>query len=146
MIKEFEYYLNANLARKASPDKEEAKALINKSEGRLKFSIKPRRIDQNTAPYIFEDIYECVREATQALMSLKGYKPYSHEALISFLKKFFDFPESDITSFNRYRILRNKTIYKGEKVSPETCKESLNFLLHFLPELKKKIENEEAKV
>ena len=136
MIKEFQYYLNSNLAKKASPDKGEAESLIKKAVGRLDFSIKARELNENTAPYIFEDVYECLREAAQSLMSLKGYKPYSHEALISFLKKFFDFSESDIASFNRYRILRNKTVYRGEKISAEICKEALNFLLKFLPELK----------
>lgn len=137
MINEFQYYLKNELARKASQDKGEAEALMNKAEGRLKFSIRTREITENTASYIFEDIYECLREASQALMSLKSYKPYSHEALISFTKEFFDFPESDILSFDRYRILRNKTVYKGEKVSVETCKEALTFLLAFLPKLKK---------
>jgi len=136
VIKEFQYYLNSNLAKKASPDKGEAESLIKKAVGRLDFSIKARELNENTAPYIFEDVYECLREAAQSLMSLKGYKPYSHEALISFLKKFFDFSESDIASFNRYRILRNKTVYRGEKISAEICKEALNFLLKFLPELK----------
>ncbi len=136
MIKEFQYYLNSNLAKKASPDKGEAEALVKKAAGRLDFSIKARELNENTAPYIFEDVYECLREAAQSLMSLKGYKPYSHEALISFLKEFFDFSESDIASFNRYRILRNKTVYRGEKISAEICKEALNFLLKFLPELK----------
>lgn len=137
MIREFQYYLDNNLAKKMSPDKGEAEALINKAEGRLKFSIKTRELNENTAPYIFEDIYECLREAAQSLMSLKGYKPYSHEALISFLKEFFDFSESDIDSMNRYRILRNKTVYRGEKISAETCREALKFLLEFLPKLRR---------
>lgn len=137
MIKEFEYYLKNDLVKKGSPDKGEAEALINKAEGRLNFSIKTRAINENTSPYIFEDIYECLREAAQSLMSLKGYKPYSHEALVAFLKEFFNFKESDINSINRYRILRNKTVYKGEIVSVETCKESLRFLTNFLPKLKK---------
>lgn len=137
MIETFQYYLENNLARKASLDKGEAEALMNKAEGRLNFSIKTREITENTASYIFEDIYECLREASQSLMSIKGYKPYSHEALISFIKESFNFPESDVVSFDRYRILRNKTIYKGEIVSIETCREALNFLLAFLPKLKK---------
>jgi hypothetical protein len=61
--------------------------------------------------------------------------------LISFLKEFFDFPDSDIASFDRYRIMRNKTIYRGEKVSLETCKAALAFLLEFLPKIKNKFES-----
>jgi uncharacterized protein (UPF0332 family) len=136
MIKEFEYYLRNDMAKKSSPDKAEAEALMNKAEGRLKFSINTRKLDENTAPFIFEDVYECLREAAQSLMSLKGYKPYSHEALISFLKEFFDFQEPDLSSLNRYRILRNKTVYSGEKISAATCTEALEFLRSFLPKIK----------
>jgi len=137
MIMEFQYYLDNNLARKASPDKNEAQALMGKAEGRLKFFINAKEINENTAPYIFENIYECLREAAQALMSIKGYKPYSHEALISFLKESFKFIEQDIVTFDRYRILRNKTVYQGEKINAITCKEALQFLNRFIPKLKK---------
>ncbi len=144
---EFQYYLDNNLARKESPDRGEAEALMNKAEGRLNFSIKTREINENTATYIFEDIYECLREASQSLMSLKGYKPYSHEAVISFLREFFKFPESDIRTFDRYRILRNKAVYRGERISSETCTGALRFLLYFLPKIKngyKKLQQSKA--
>ncbi len=147
MIKEFKYYLNSNLARKGSPDIAQAKALITKAEGRIKFSIKSREINENTASYIFEDIYECLREASQSLMSLKGYKPYSHEAIISFLKEFCSFSESDINFLNQYRILRNKSIYGGERISAVKCKESLRFLYTFLSQIKEEFlkENKQFK-
>ena len=45
--------------------------------------------------------------------------------------------ESDISSFNRYKILRNRFVYGGERISEEKCKESLNFLLEFLPKIEK---------
>ncbi len=137
MIKEFRYYLDNNLARKSSPDIAQAKALIQKAEGRVKFSIKSKEINENTSSYIFEDIYECLRESSQSLMSLKGYKPYSHEAIISFLREFYNFGGSNLNLLNQYRILRNKSIYGGEKISIEKCKESLRFLNIFLPKIKK---------
>src|SRR3989338_1183816 len=136
MILDFQHYLDANLARKESPYMSEAGALVRKAEDRLKYSIKIRLIDNNTASYIFEDVYECIREAAQTLMSAKGYKPYSHEALISFIKEFFKFRESDMTAFDRYRILRDKSVYRGEKVSAQTCKEAVDFVEKFLPQLK----------
>ncbi len=142
MIKEFRYYLENNLARKGSPDIAQSKALIQKAEGRIKFSIKSKEINEDTSSYIFEDIYECLREASQSLMSLRGYKPYSHEAIISFLKEFYNFEEFDLNFFNQYRILRNKSIYGGEKISIEKCKESLSFLYAFLPKIKKALETE----
>lgn len=136
MIKEFEYYLKNNLVRKGSVNKIEAKALIQKAENRIKFSIKERKINENTSSFVFEEIYECLREAFQSLMSLRGYKPYSHEVIISFLKKFCQFEEQTISIFNNYRILRNKTVYGGEKISIEKCKETLKYLYQTLPKIK----------
>lgn len=75
-------------------------------------------------------------------MSLKGYKPYSHEVLISFLREFYKFPDAEISTFDRYRILRNKTVYSAAKVSIEVCKEALKFLENFLPKLRKEFEKE----
>jgi uncharacterized protein (UPF0332 family) len=97
--------------------------------------IKKQEINEDTSAFIFEDIYETLREVAQSLMSLKGYKPYSHEALLSFLKEFYPFPEHEISSFDRYRILRNKTVYCAANVSPEVCKEALKFSETFLPKL-----------
>jgi uncharacterized protein (UPF0332 family) len=139
MIEHFQYYLDANLAKKQKPDKEEAKSLMKKAVHRLDY-VKKQKINQDTASFIFEDIYEALREASQSLMSMKGYKPYSHEALISFLKEFYHFPGSAISTFDRFRILRNKTVYCAIWVSVETCQEALNFLEDFLPKLRNELE------
>jgi uncharacterized protein (UPF0332 family) len=114
---------------------------MNKAVQRLDY-IKKQEISEFTSSFIFEDIYETLREASQSLMSLKGYKPYSHEALISFLREFYKFSESEISTFDRYRILRNKTVYSAAKVSIEVCKEALKFLEIFLPKLKREFEKE----
>ena len=139
MIEKFQFYLDENLAKKESPDKEEASALIEKAFQRMEF-IKNLSVNEQTSTFIFEDIYECLREAAQSLMSLKGYKPYSHEALISFLKEFYKFDEHEISTFNRYRILRNNCVYRAAKVSPVVCKEATKFLEIFLPKLKKEFD------
>lgn len=135
MIERFQFYINENLVRKESPDLAEAKSLIEKSFQRMEF-IKQLNIDENNSTFIFEDIYECLREAAQALMSLDGYKPYSHEAVISFLKEFYKFDEYEITTFNRYRILRNNCVYRAAKASVDTCNSAIKFLDTFLPKLR----------
>ena len=139
MIDKFQFYLDENLVKKESPDKEEAKALNEKAFRRMKF-IKNLNINEETSTFIFEDIYECLREAAQSLMSLRGYKPYSHEALIAFLKEFYKFDEHEISTFNRYRILRNNCVYRAAKVSPVVCKEAIKFIEIFLPKLKKEFD------
>lgn len=144
MIGKFQYYLDEHLARKVSVDLEEAKSLMNKAILRVDY-IKMQEINEDTSSFVFEDIYETLREASQSLMSLKGYKPYSHEALISFLKEFYKFPEHEISGFDRYRILRNKAVYCAANVSPEVCKDALTFLETFLPKLRKAFENSQKR-
>lgn len=139
MIEKFQYYIDENLVRKGPKDLEEAKSLIEKAFKRKDF-IKMQKIDESTATFIFEDVYECVREAAQSLMSLEGYKPYSHEAVIAFLREFHKFEEGETESFNRYRILRNNCVYKAARVSPKTCMESIKFMESFLPRLRKEFE------
>ena len=140
MIERFQYYLDANLVRKEKVDKEEAKSLMKKACHRLNY-VKKQEINEETASFIFEDVYESLREASQSLMSLKGYKPYSHEALISFLREFYGFSGSEISAFDRFRILRNKTVYCAVWVSVEVCREALTFLEEFLPKLEREFEN-----
>lgn len=136
MIERFNYYINENLVRETSPNREESLSLMKKAEERLKY-IETQKITSLSSSFVFEDIYESVREAAQSLMSMKGYKPYSHEALISFLGEFFNFSEHNISTLNRYRILRNKCIYKADRVSIQTCEEAMIFLKNFLPEIKR---------
>ena len=81
MIERFQYYLKERFAKKVEVDREEAKSLLKKTLLRFEY-IKKQEINGETSPFIFEDICETMREAAQSLMSLKGYKPYSHEALI----------------------------------------------------------------
>jgi len=86
MIKSFQYFINENLVRKSEPNISMAKSLLKKAETRLK-RIHLTNINEDDSSIVFEDIYECIREASQSLMELKGFKPYSHEALISFLNE-----------------------------------------------------------
>lgn len=139
MIERFKFYLDQDLARKELPDMAEARSLIEKACQRMKF-IKSLDINEKSSTFIFEDIYECIREAAQSLMSLAGYKPFSHEAVISFIKEFHKFSGYEIESFNRYRILRNNCVYKASRASPETCKEAMRFLDLFLPKLRSEFE------
>jgi uncharacterized protein (UPF0332 family) len=145
MIETFQHYLNEGSARKVKVDREEAKSLMKRASLRLDY-VKKQEINEDTSPFIFEDIYETLREAAQSLMSLKGYKPFSHEALISFLKEFYNFPEHEISAFDRYRILRNKTIYCAANVSTQVCKDALKFVEAFLPKLRKEFENAQKNV
>ena len=133
MINSFENYLKLGKAKKKTSDPEESKALSEKSKERLVY-IKEKQIGRKNAKFILEDAYEAVREAAQALMSLKGYKPYSHEATISFVRDFYksDFNDEEINKFDRFRQLRNDSVYKAVQITEEDAKDSLEFAKRFI--------------
>jgi hypothetical protein len=99
MIERFQYYIDEGLVREIAPNKAMARALIEKAFSRSEY-VEAQEINDQTASFIFEDIYEALREAGQSLMALQGYRPYSHEALISFLKEYFNFTNSDISTLD----------------------------------------------
>ncbi len=139
MIECFQFYVDNGLVKKTAPNRENAAALMARARARLEY-VREQRIERSSAPFIFEDVYEVLREASQALMELEGYKPYSHEAQIAFLRDVRGFPEHFVSMFDRLRILRNKCMYGAAYVSVETCKEALGFAASVLPELKKHLD------
>jgi uncharacterized protein (UPF0332 family) len=140
MIKPFEYYLKQNLARRTVPNPGMAGSLIIKAELRIK-RAQTSKITAEESSLVFEDIYEALRESSQALMEIKSYKPYSHEALISFLKEEQLISDEEINVIDNYRILRNNSVYSAEKVSVTKCNEALAFARTILPKIKKKFED-----
>ena len=139
MIKPFEYYINEKLVRRSIPNISMAKSLLQKSEIRLN-RVKNEKINEENSSILFEDIYEILRESSQSLMEIKGFKPYSHEALVSFLKDYKLISDENANIIDNYRALRNNSVYKAEKVSMQKCEEALNFLRKMLPEIKSKFD------
>lgn len=134
MIKPFEYFIKENLVRVTTPNISMAKSLLEKAEIRLK--RVDMDIEEDESSIVFEGIYECLREALQSLMEINGYKPYSHEALISFIKEKKFLSDDKINIIDNYRILRNNSVYKAEKVSLQKCIEALEFAKQTLPEIR----------
>ena len=137
MINSFDNYLKLGKAKRKTPDFEEAKSLLKKAESRLSY-IKTRETNEKTAQFILEDSYEGIRESAQALMSIKGFKPYSHEATISFIKEFYSssFNEGEIRKFDRFRILRNDSVYSAKPINSEDAKTSFLFAIDFINKVK----------
>jgi len=117
-----------------------AKSFIQKAEIRLAKIIREGVIESESS-IIFEDIYESLREASQALMEIKGYKPYSHEALISFLLEHKLLDEGIIRILDNFRALRNDSVYQAQKISLNKCLEALDFAKKTLPIIKKRFDN-----
>jgi uncharacterized protein (UPF0332 family) len=126
LIDNFENYLKLGKAKKKTPDLEEAKSLIQKSKLRIQYL---RELNEKTTSLFFEDVYEAAREAAQALMSLEGFKPYSHEATISFLREYYkeQFTGFEVSQFDRFRELRGNSVYRAEEISKEDALKCLEF-------------------
>ena len=134
MIDKFENYLNLGKAKKKTPDISEANSLLEKAKLRIEFM---RELNEKTASLFLEDSYEAAREAAQCLMSIKGFKPYSHEATISFLKEYYkqDFTEYEINQFDRFRELRNNSVYKAEPVITNDALKCLEFARNLIKKI-----------
>ncbi len=133
MINSFKNYLDRGYVKKKTPDAEEAKALLEKAKNRLEYT-KSREVNDKTSQFVLEDSYESIRESAQALMSIKGFKPYSHEATISFIKEFYrpNFNDQEISNFDRFRQLRNDSVYKAKAITNEDAKASILFALEII--------------
>ncbi|MBL7169760.1 MAG: hypothetical protein ISS48_01980 [Candidatus Aenigmarchaeota archaeon] len=72
-------------------------------------------------------------------MSIKGFKPYSHEATIVFIKDFYksEFSKEYIHKFDHFRKLRNDSVYKAIHVTKGDAKSSLIFAKKFVKKVKK---------
>ncbi len=133
MLNPFDYYLRNGSVKRKTPDPEEAKSLLRKSINRLDY-VNNQKINDKNANFIMEGAYETIREATQSLMSLEGFKPYSHEATISFLRKFYIsyFSEDDIYKFDYFRKLRNDSVYRAVDIIEDDAKEIVMFAERFI--------------
>ena len=99
--------------RKRNPNPEEARALFRMAEKRQRFigSVKDRR---EFASLLAEDYFEIIKELVTALMSLDGYKCYSHECLVAFLSEFhkgISRPEREL--IDQLRKIRSDINYRG---------------------------------
>lgn len=126
-IMPFQYYLESDLAKKCSKDLITAKTIFTRATKRLEY-IKPQEIDQDNASFIFEDIYEVIRECVQSLMIKDGFKPYSHEATIAFAVDRYKekFGDKLINTFDRYRVIRNNSMYRANIVSEEEASKAIS--------------------
>ena len=113
--------------RQGSKDPGEAKAMLARASKRLEY-VKSQSINEDNVSFLFEDLYETMRECVHGLMAANGYKPYSHEATVAFLEEYYKsyFGERLVEAFNRYRIIRNNIMYRANSVSKEDAVKALD--------------------
>jgi uncharacterized protein (UPF0332 family) len=132
-LKSLKFYIESGLVRQGSKDPGEAKAMIARASKRLEY-VKSQSISEDNASFLFEDIYEIMRECIHCLMAANGYKPYSHEATVAFLEEYYIpyFGEKLVEAFNRYRIIRNNIMYRANSVSKYDTEKALDVAENFV--------------
>lgn len=135
-MSEFEDFIKSGEVKRKEKNDILADVLINSSKKGESHAKKQEMTEEN-AEYIVADVYDTIRELIEAKLALDGYKSYSHEATVLFLKKFKEFNESEIGFLDNLRKIRNGIKYYGKESDAEEAKKALEFLDLMLPKLKK---------
>ncbi|MFH1510583.1 MAG: hypothetical protein ABIF10_02740, partial [Candidatus Woesearchaeota archaeon] len=78
--------IEQGIVRIVPPNNSRAKSLVLMSGQSLKFIIK-LKLDSSNASVIFRELYECLRQAMEAVGYRKGYKFENHESLRVFAEE-----------------------------------------------------------
>ena len=107
-------YMEEGVVKKITIDRELAKSLVKIAKFRMEKAKRETPTGDN-AFFIVENAYEAAKELIDGLMALDGYKSYSHEACIDFLKEFYakELGTSAIFTIDRYRKIRHDIKYRG---------------------------------
>jgi len=133
---QFNDFIKEGKVRKALPDKPLIDSLLRTADSDLKF-LDTLPITDNSARKLLISYYDTLRSLLEALASKEGYKVYSHEALVYFLK---DIKHESLLAdkFDRFRKLHNKLNYYGGLISVEEVKEIKPEIKATINQLRKK--------
>lgn len=139
-------FLKEGLVKRIMPDVQLAKSLVKIAEARMK-NIELLPMSDGNSFMVIENCYEAIKELSDALLALKGFKSYSHEANIEFLKEFYSVKLSagDINRANRYRILRNDIKYRGLVTTKKEAENVLGNVKVITKTLMEILDNEQKK-
>lgn len=87
--------------------------------------------------FVFENLYESLRELSEGIILSDGLKIYSHEYTLQYLIYKKHITNEDFNIFNDFRILRNKSKYYGKDISFEKLEESIKNFTKLNNKLKK---------
>ena len=134
-MKEFASFLATNAVRRQQPDVHTATATARDSADRL--ALAGRLLGKEAPKYVVENAYESVRELVDALLFLRGYKSYSHEATVAYLLV-LGLPLSDAGALDRLRKHRNGIKYYGEAATEQQAQEALRVAGQLTRKLRKR--------
>ncbi len=142
---DWEDCVKRNSVKQVQRNPEQANSLFALAKKRLE-SIDKRK-DYEYPQLLLEDYYETIRELISALLSLHGYKSYSHECLISFMVEFHG---GTLTGYQLHflddlRKLRSDILYRGREIAEDYLDRNLSEIERILEVLFEKVEVEIGK-
>ena len=136
-MKSFMELLQDGKIKKVHQDKTRAKSMLAQSIARIN-DLKSLPLNEENAPFRFEDAYEAVREALQAFMHLEGYNPYSHDATLIFAYERHILTEAEFRRWDMYRQKRNDINYRSEKTTLEETTKAIERAAELVKKLEQK--------
>ena len=140
-MKSFEKFIEDGEVKERTPNPEQAKSLMKKSEKRLSYALN-REISDGNADLILEDCYEAVRETLDAFIIKEGYKSYSHEASIVYAFEELNITYNKANKLNKFRKLRNDSKYRGEDIKIKEAEDIRKIAKTTIPKLNSKFAEE----
>jgi hypothetical protein len=138
----FEYFLEKEEVKKCSPDMELARSLIKDMQDRISKSLM---LNINTFPkFVFENIYDGLRDFCDALLAAAGFKSYSHQASIAYLSK-ENFNIAIIEELDQLRYKRNGSKYYGRVILTEDALQIRDFYSKIKGKINKVMQNKRLK-
>src|SRR3989344_8959497 len=132
---DFNYFIKDGKVIVGEKDLSKAKALVTMSNNNFT-TVKMLKLNPVTASSVLSLSYEFLRELLESICLLEGYKVYSHEAFVFYLKQIGEERISEL--FDRFRRLRNGINYYGKSVSIEIALDAREQIEKLCAELKRK--------
>ena len=137
-MRPFDSFVKNNEVRIVTPNKNEAKSLIEDAKARYDY-YQEQEVNKINAKYIFENVYESIRELLDAVLLQEGFKSYSHQAPIIYAKDKNILNYKDAVILDNLRELRNKSKYYGKKIPLDLATEKIVQGKEIFKKLKQKL-------
>tara|TARA_Y100000031_G_scaffold147413_1_gene182419 strand:- start:36 stop:416 length:381 start_codon:yes stop_codon:yes gene_type:complete len=124
---------------KGSPDIPRAKGLIKNGIEDIEELVNSMELNKRTSSILFKIVYDGLRSVLQAFLTEKGYRPYSHEAIIAFNLENGNISKSEASKLDNFRHLRNDIEYRAERATEQETEDLLALANVIIARLKDKI-------
>jgi hypothetical protein len=114
-MKDFELFVEAGSVKRRAKDAKLAQSLLKEAEENIALMQSLER--GKYWKIIFETVYDALRQILDAILFLDGYKSYSHEASIAYLRV-CGIEDSIIIQLDQFRKWRNGAKYYARKITP----------------------------